>query len=82
MQRGYRESEEAIFCNFARLCEVHFKVAECSDFESRSLPQKWELEEMALLINVPQAQKPSGFRSGAGFAAQDEEESESVAKLK
>ena len=78
MQRGFRESEEAIFCNFATLRSIRFKVAECSDFESRSLPQHWELEEMALLINVPQTKKPTGFRSGAGFATQEEEEEESV----
>jgi len=74
MQRGFRESEEAIFCNFANLRSVTFKVAECSDFENRSMPQQWELEQMALLINVPQVRKPTGFRSGAGFTMQDEDE--------
>lgn len=76
MQRGFRESEESIFCNFTSLRPINFKVAECTDFESRMLPQRWELEKMALLINVPQARRPTGFHSGAGFAMQDEDEDE------
>ena len=81
MQRGFRESEEAVFCNFTMLREVRFKVAECTDFESRSLPQQWELEKMALLINVPKARKPTGFRSGTGFAAPEEDEEECVSTM-
>ena len=81
MQRGFRESEEAIFCNFTTLRPINFKVAECTDFESRMLPQRWELEKMALLINVPQARKPTGFRSGAGFATEEEDEEESVSSM-
>jgi hypothetical protein len=81
MQRGFRESEEAIFCNFANLRAVRFKVAECSDFESRMIPQRWELEKVALLINVPEARKPTGFRAVAGFAAQAEDEEESVSSM-
>lgn len=83
-QRGFRESEEAIFCNFASLRAVHFKVAECSDFENRSVPRKWELEDMALLINVPPARKSTGFHAGTGFAAhaeEEEEEEESVSSM-
>ena len=74
MQRGFRESEEAIFCNYTTLRAVTFKVAECTDFESRSVPQQWELEKMALLINVPPARKPTGFRAGTGFAALEEQD--------
>ena len=83
MQRGFRESEESIFCNFAKLRPMHFKVADCTDYENRMVPPQWELEDMALLINVPQARKPSGFRAGAGFATQleEEEEEESASKM-
>lgn len=73
MQRGFRESEEAIFCNYDSLRRVHFKVAECTDFENRMVPPKWKLEEMALLINVEPARKKAGFR-GSGPTVVDEEE--------
>ena len=77
IQRGFCESEEAILCGFGSpLRAVPFKVAECTDFADRCVPERWEMERMALLINVPHARKPTGFRSSAGFAAQPEDEDE------
>ena len=79
MQRGFRESEEAIFCNFNALRAVPFKVAECTDFDNRTVPQQWEMEKIALLINNEPARKKAGF-GGSGFTsipnADDEVESE------
>jgi hypothetical protein len=48
MQRGFREGEEAIFCNFGALRPVGFDVAECTDFEHRPLllPQQWDMEKL------------------------------------
>ena len=79
IQKGFRESEESIFCNFARLRAVPFKVAECTDYENRTVPYRWELEEMALRINVNPARKRAGFKVDGGFAghhAEEEEEEE------
>ena len=83
IQRGFRESEETVFCGYndAGLRPIKFKVAACTDYTNRIVPNRWELEQMALLINVPAARKKSGFRVGAGFAQQeevDEEESAAV----
>ena len=64
IQRGFSESEEAIFCGFGSpLRIVPFKVADCTDFSSRTVPERWEMERMALLLNVPRARKRAGFRS-------------------
>ena len=79
IQKGFRESEESIFCNFARLRAVPFKVAECTDYENRTVPYRWELEEMALRINVNPARKRAGIKADAGFAghhAEEEDEQE------
>jgi hypothetical protein len=73
IQKGFRESEEAVFCTFGRLRPVRFKVAECTDYESRLVPCRWELEKMALLINVEPARKRSGFANAVGFAPAKEE---------
>jgi hypothetical protein len=84
IQRGFRESEETILCCFGTpMRTVPFKVAECTDFADRCVPERWELEKMALLINVPRARKATGFRSAAGFAAraEQEEEDESVSVM-
>jgi hypothetical protein len=45
-----------------------FKVAECTDYTNRSVPYRYELEQMALLINVPPARRKAGFKQAAGFA--------------
>lgn len=74
IQRGFRESEEAILCGFASpLRTIPFKVAECSDYSNRTVPERWEMERMALLLNVPRARKPAGF-CGKGAEAAGEEE--------
>jgi hypothetical protein len=74
IQKGFRESEEAIFCTFSRLRAVPFKVAECTDYENRNVPYRWELEKMALLINVDPARKRAGFKVGAAAHEEDEED--------
>jgi len=83
IQKGFRESEEAIFCTFSRLRAVPFKVAECTDYENRNVPYRWELEKMALLINVDPARKRAGFKVGAGSAVDDgdEEDEDSVCTM-
>ena len=70
IQKGYRESEEAIFCEWTTPFRVvPFKVADCTDYANKLVPSRVELEKMALLINVNPVRKPFGFRNGAGFAA-------------
>ena len=74
IQKGFRESEQTVFCCFndAGLRPIKFKVAACTDYTNRTVPNRWELEQMALLINVSPARKKTGFRVGAGFAEQEE----------
>ena len=76
IQTGFRESQEAIFCTWEKFREVPFKVADCTHYANRSVPYRWELEKMALLINVDPSRKRMGFKNGAGFAAGCEEEDE------
>ena len=70
IQRGFRESEETVFCGYndAVLRPLKFKVAACTDYTNRALPARWELEQMALLINVEPARKKAGFRKVAAAA--------------
>ncbi len=81
IQKGFRESEEAIFCSWGQFRAVPFKVAECSDYSNRLVPYRWELEKMALLINIDPARKPAGFRTGIAASAEDEEEEDSVSSM-
>ncbi len=76
IQRGFRESEEVIFCDYSSsaLRRVPFKVAECTDYADRTVPARWEMEKVALIINVEPARKQIGFESAIVFRAPDNEE--------
>jgi hypothetical protein len=67
IQRGFRESEEEVFCMYGQFRPVRFKVRECSAFNDKTLPTRWEMEKIALVIPTTTARKPTGFR-GVGFS--------------
>ena len=73
IQKGFRESEEAVFCCFSRFRAVPFKVADCTDFSNKNVPTREQMENIALIIPTKPARKASGFR-GAGFAGEQETE--------
>src|SRR5215467_9598253 len=73
IQKGYRESEEAIFCCFSKFRAVPFKVADCTDFSNKNVPTREQMERMALIIPTKPARKPSGF-VGSGFISEEEEQ--------
>ena len=64
---GYREFEEAIFCTYGCLDSprpVPFKVRDCTDYTDRDTPSRFDLEQMALLIEPASSGKRTGFRVG------------------
>jgi hypothetical protein len=83
IQRGFRESEEVIYCDYSlnALRKVPFKVAECTDYIDRTVPTKWEMEKMALLINVEPARKLIGFDGTMGFSRPEDEPEDSVSTI-
>ena len=77
IRQGFRESEQVIFCNLGeQMRPVLFKVAGCTDYANRSVPYRYELEQMALLINVPRTRKKTGFRAPVGFVPEPEQTEE------
>jgi hypothetical protein len=82
MQRGFRESEEAIFCDYGVLRPVRFKVAECTDYSDRTVPSRREMEDMALLINVEPARTKARFTNAVSrLWVEIEEEEEDCASM-
>lgn len=78
IQKGFRESEEAVFCCFSKFRPVPFKVADCTDFSNKNLPTREQMENIALIIPTKPARKRTGF-TRAGFAGEQEtEETEST----
>ena len=73
IQRGFRESEEAVFCCFSQFRPVPFKVADCTDFSNKTVPTREQMERIALIIPTKPARKPSGF-AGIGFASENDQE--------
>jgi hypothetical protein len=67
IQRGFRESEERVYCCFSQFRPVPFKVADCTDFSSKNVPTREQMEKIALIIPTSLARKASGF-AGIGFA--------------
>lgn len=63
-QKGYRESEEILFCTYVWDCMrlVPFKVAECSDFAQRDTLSMEQMQAMALIISPTSTLKPVGFK--------------------
>jgi len=76
-QKGFRESEEAIFCAFGPLRNVPFRVRDCTDYLNRILPTRAQMEKIALIIPTEPVRKRVGF-SGTGFSASLEEDEEEV----
>lgn len=75
IQRGFRESEETVFCCFSKFRPVPFKVADCTDFSNKTVPTREQMERIALIIPTRPARKPAGF-TGIGFAGEDEDDTE------
>ncbi len=86
IQKGFRQTEETVFCDYGPLRLVHFKVAECTDYIDKTIPTRHEMDQLAYLINVEPARKRSGFVNALGFSAKlardeddDEDELDSIA---
>ena len=72
-QKGFRESEEVIFCAFGPMRKVPFKVRDCTDYLNRTLPTRQQMERIALIISTEPARKRAGFWR-LGFSNESEED--------
>jgi len=75
IQKGFRESEETVFCCFSKFRAVPFKVADCTDFSNKNLPTRSQMEDMALIIPTEPARKRVGFNA-AGCEDENERDEE------
>jgi hypothetical protein len=73
IQKGFRESEETVFCCFSKFRHVPFKVADCTDFSNKNVPTREQMENIALIIPTRPARKHAGFR-GVGFSGEQSAE--------
>jgi hypothetical protein len=73
-QKGFRESEETVFCSWGweGLRCIPFAVAECTHFTNKLIPTVAAMEEIATILG--QSRKIAGF-------GQEEEEGDRVTSI-
>ena len=76
IQKGFRESEETVFCCFSKFRAVPFKVADCTDFSNKTVPTRAQMERIALIIPSEPARKRAGFQ---GFSSSSGSETDGTA---
>jgi len=60
--QGYSESERIVMCGrFEQPLRIDFKVAHCSEYEDRRLPELWEMRQIAWELRTKSAGKTTGF---------------------
>ena len=78
IQKGFRESEEAVYCCFSRFRAVPFTVADCTDFSNKNVPTREQMENIALIIPTKPARKAGGFARTKFNSEQEMDEEELV----
>ena len=76
VQRGFSPSEVDVYCSLGYgIRRVPFRVRECSDYENRSAPRLYQLEEIAVDLNMkPVASpRPAGFPRRNGNPLKDDD---------
>jgi hypothetical protein len=74
IQKGFRESEEAIGCCFGKFRAISFKIADCTDFSNKNLPTRQQMEDIALIIPTRPKRRPGGFVGGSTAKEREMEE--------
>jgi hypothetical protein len=60
--RGFSASEHQVFCrSLYRHPPVRFLVSQCSSYDDRRLPSKWDMEKIAWVLLTKKAGRSIGF---------------------
>jgi len=74
IQRGFRESEEVVLCNYGpNMRQVPFAVAECTDYNDKRIPSRKDMEDIAWILRSKDAGKTAGFVSARELAREEED---------
>lgn len=75
MQKGHRESDETIFCEWTRpMRRIMFNVRVCTDYSDRNHPSRWDLEQTAWILVQPKDGGPIGFKTPAERKGDEDDE--------
>lgn len=78
IMRGFRESEEIVYCTYANpTILVPFPLRECTNHADKNRPSWEQMEKLAIELRPSGSLKPVGFnRSSAGFVTEPDVEDE------
>jgi hypothetical protein len=77
VMRGFRESEELVYCCFATpMFLVPFSVRDCNDHSDRNRPTWEQMEKLAIEVRPTKRSKEVGFAKKSG--SDEEKEGEVV----
>jgi hypothetical protein len=75
--KGFSESEEIVFCNSSAPSRpVPFRVRQCSEYDDRRMPRRWDMEQIAYILVPKSAGRTVGFLTPAQYREQQEEDDE------
>ncbi|HTC94515.1 MAG TPA: hypothetical protein VK699_13835 [Terriglobales bacterium] len=60
--KGFSESEEIVFCELSyQSFRVPFRVRECSEYDDKRLPRRYEMEKIAYILLSKTVGRDIGF---------------------
>lgn len=78
IRRGYRASEEHVFCNYVyeQLFPILFNIRECTGYADKNKPTWEQMKDLAIEVRPSVSFKPIGFKrkNGSEDVAEDDEE--------
>ena len=79
--RGFRESEEQVFCNYVyeQLFPVLFKIRDCTGYSDKNKPTWEQMKNLAIEIRPSVSFKPIGFKRDSLPDVIGDDEDEEVA---
>jgi hypothetical protein len=74
--KGFSESEEIIFCSWHPSRPVPFRVRQCSEYDDKRLPRRWDMEQIAYILVPKSAGRTVGFLTPEQYRERQEDEDE------
>ena len=72
--KGFSESDEIVFCEMAsQSFPLPFRVRECSEYDDKRLPQRYEMEKIAYVLTSRTLGRDIGFVTPDEFKKLEDE---------
>jgi hypothetical protein len=77
--KGFNPSQEELLCNALRNHpKVRFPVSQCSSYDDKRIPSKWDMEKIAWILLTKKAGRTIGFVTAKQFRLIEGEDAEII----